>query len=160
MSQQQNISIDSRKLFNLAANLISAGFYKQKPEEAKKLFKTLKQGNLVKAGELKSENNNMIIPVKLALDYSEFSGQFNYPNFDTCLKALLQRFQTFGRQDKELKELRTLTNEETGEVIFNLPGLVQIGEDVNMLMAAVLPQEDHLVVRLLFIDPTQFKKED
>ena len=70
MSQQQNISIDSRKLFNLAANLISAGFYKQKPEEAKKLFKTLKQGNLVKAGELKSENNNMIIPVKLALDYS------------------------------------------------------------------------------------------
>ena len=81
MTEEKNINIDSRKLFNLGVNLLVAGFIRQKPEDAKKLFKELKQGDTVQSGQLTSEQNGMVIPIKLQLDRSEYRGQFNYPNF-------------------------------------------------------------------------------
>ena len=157
MTEQQSIDIDTRKLFNMGANLLVAGFINQKPDAAKKLFKELKQGISVKSGQLTSEKNNMVIPVKLELERSEYRGQFNYPNFDIALRALLQKFETEVRKDKELKDLRTLTNEATGGVLFNLPSGVQIEDNLNVLMMAVEPKDDCLIVRLMFMEPEQFQ---
>ena len=157
MTEQQSIDIDTRKLFNMGANLLVAGFISQKPDAAKKLFKELKQGTSVKSGQLTSEKNNMVIPVKLELERSEYRGQFNYPNFDIALRALLQKFETEVRKDKELKDLRTLTNEATGGVLFNLPSGVQIEDNLNVLMMAVEPKDDCLIVRLMFMEPEQFQ---
>ena len=50
MSEEQSINIDSRKLFNMGVNILVAGFIRQKPEDAKRLFKELKQGNQVQSG--------------------------------------------------------------------------------------------------------------
>jgi hypothetical protein len=157
MTEQQTIDIDTRKLFNMGANLLVAGFINQKPDAAKKLFKELKQGVSVKSGQLTSEKNNMVIPIKLELERSEYRGQFNFPNFEASLKALLQKFETEVRKDKELNDLRTLTNEATGGVLFNLPSGVQIGDDLNVLMMAVEPLNDCLIVRLMFMEPGQFQ---
>jgi hypothetical protein len=99
----------------------------------------------------------MVIPIKLELERSEYRGQFNFPNFEASLKALLQKFETEVRKDKELKDLRTLTNEATGGVLFNLPSGVQIGDDLNVLMMAVEPLDDCLIVRLMFMEPGQFQ---
>lgn len=157
MTEQQSIDIDTRKLFNMGANLLVAGFINQKPEAAKKLFKELKQGTSIQSGQLTSEKNNMVIPVKLELERSEYRGQFNYPNFDIALRALLQKFETEVRKDKELKDLRTLTNEATGGVLFNLPSGVRIDDNLNVLMMAVEPKDDCLIVRLMFMEPEQFE---
>ena len=157
MTQQQSINIDARKLFNLGSNLLIAGFIQQKPEEAKKLFKELKTGTRIRAGELKAEKSGATIPIKLELERSEYRGKFNYPNFEIALKALLQKFETEVRKDKELKELRTLTNEANGGLLFNLPSGVQIGDDLNVLMMSVEPMDDCLVVRLMFMNPEQFQ---
>jgi hypothetical protein len=160
MTENQSVSIDARKLFNLGANMIVAGFFKQKPEEAKKLFKALKQGESVRGGQLKSEKSGAVIPVMLELDRSEYRGQFNYPNFEVSVKALLQKFETEMRKDKQLANLRTLTNEETGAILFNLPSGVQINNDTNVLMMAVQPGLNELVVRLMFMEPDQFIATD
>ena len=156
MTDKQSIDIDTRKLFNLGANLLVAGFINQKPEQAKKLFKDLKQGTRVNAGELKADSSGTIIPVKLELERSEYRGQFNYPNFEISLKSLLQKFETEVRKDKELKDLHTLTNDSNGSILFNLPSGVKIGEDVNVLMMSIEPLDDCLVVQLMFMDPEQF----
>jgi hypothetical protein len=137
MTQQQSINIDSKKLFNLGANMMVAGFVNQTPENAKKLFKDLKQGDALRTG-------------------SEYRGQFNFPNFELSLKAMLQKFQTEVRKDKELKELRTLTNETTGGILFNLPSGVEINGNVNVLMMAVEPMADCIVIKLMFVNPDQF----
>ena len=117
MTDDQSINIDSRKLFNLGVNLLIAGFIRQKPEDAKKLFKDLKQGSQVTSGQLTSEQTGMAIPIKLELDRSEYRGQFNYPNFEASLKTMLQKFETEVRKDKELKDLHTLTNNSTGGLL-------------------------------------------
>ena len=158
MTDDQSINIDSRKLFNLGVNLLVAGFIRQKPEDAKKLFKDLKQGSQVTSGQLTSEQTGMAIPIKLELDRSEYRGQFNYPNFEASLKTMLQKFETEVRKDKELKDLHTLTNNSTGGLLFNIPTGVKIGDDLNVLMMAVEPSEGYLAVKLLFMNPDQFEK--
>ena len=171
MSEEQSINIDSRKLFNMGVNILVAGFIRQKPEDAKKLFrkmsnttsyakklfKELKQGNQVQSGELTAKESGTVIPIKLELDRSEYCGQFNYPNFDISLRTMLEKFETEARKDKDLKDLRTLTNEATGGLLFNLPAGVQIGEDLNVLMMAVEPLDEHLIVKLMFMNPKQFQ---
>jgi len=157
MTEQQSINIDARKLFNLGSNLLVAGFIRQKPEDAKKLFKELKQGTRVQAGELKAEQSGATIPIKLELERSEYRGQFNYPNFEMSLKSLLQKFDTEVRKDKELKDLHTMTNEANGGILFNLPSGVQTGVHINVLMMSVEPFDDCLVVRLMFMNPDQFQ---
>ena len=122
-----------------------------------KLFKELKQGNIVQSGQLTSEQNNMVIPVKLQLDRSEYKGQFNFPNFEIAVKTMLQKFETEVRKDKDLKDLHTLTNDKTGGLLFNLPTGIKIGNEINVLMMAVEPMEECLVVKLLFMDPAQFE---
>jgi hypothetical protein len=160
MTQEQGINIDSRKLFNLGANLLVAGFINQSPENAKRLFKDLKQGASVNSGELSGEKSGIKIPVKLELDRSEYRGQFNYPNFELSLKAMLQKFQTEVRKDKELKDLRTLTNDATGGIVFNLPTGVEVDGNLNVMMLAMEPKADSLVVRLIYVDPEQFKQPE
>ena len=157
MAEEKSINIDSRKLFNLGVNLLVAGFIRQKPEDAKKLFKELKQGVQISSGQLTSEQTGMVIPIKLELDRSEYRGQFNFPNFEISVKTMLQKFETEVRKDKELKDLHTLTNETTGGLLFNVPTGVKIGEDINVLMMAVEPAGESLVVKLMFMNPEQFQ---
>ena len=157
MAEEQSINIDSRKLFNLGVNLLVAGFIRQKPEDAKKLFKELKQGVQISSGQLTSEQTGMVIPIKLELDRSEYRGQFNFPNFEISVKTMLQKFETEVRKDKDLTDLHTLTNEATGGLLFNVPTGVKIGEDINVLMMAVEPAGESLVVKLMFMNPEQFQ---
>jgi hypothetical protein len=159
MTNKQTMNIDPRRLFNLGANLIAAGFIKQNTNEAKKLFKDLKKAEALKGGELKAEKSGDVIPIKLELDRKEYRGQFNYPNFDIAVRALLQKFDTEVRKDKELKTLRTLTSQETNEVLFNIPSGIKIDEDINVLMMAVKPENDCIVVRLVFMEPEPFLVE-
>ena len=159
MTTEQNLNIDPRRLFNLGANLIAAGFIKQNSTEAKKLFKELKQGDAIKGGQLKSEKSGEVIPIKLELDRKEFRGQFNFPNFDVSIRALLQKFETEVRKDKELKTLRTLTNPDNGEVLFNIPSGLSIDDNINVLMMAVKPESDCIIVKLAFMEPEPFLVE-
>ena len=159
MTTEQNVNIDPRRLFNLGANLVAAGFIKQNATEAKKLFKALKQGKAIKGGQLKSESSGQVIPIKLQLDRKEFRGQFNFPNFDVSVRALLKIFDTEARKDKELKTLRTLTNPETGEVLFNIPSGLSIDDNINVLMMAVKPENDCIIVKLAFMEPEPFLVE-
>jgi hypothetical protein len=158
-TEQPGINIDARKLFNLGANLLVAGFKNQSPENAKKLFRELKQGASVKSGELSGETSGIKIPIKMELDRSEYKGQFNYPNFELSLNAMLQKFQTEVRKDKELKDLRTLTNEATGGIVFNLPSGVEIQGNLNVMMLSIEPSAESLVIRLIYVDAAQFQEQ-
>jgi len=159
MTAEQTLNIDPRRLFNLGANLIAAGFIKQTANEAKKLFKDLKKGGTLKGGQIRSEKTGQVIPIMLELDRKQYRGKFNFPNFDVAVRSLLQKFDTQARKDKELKELRTLTNKDSGEVLFNLPSGVSIDGDINVLMMAVKPENERIIVRLVFMEPEPFLVE-
>ena len=111
------------------------------------------------SGELSGATSGVKIPIKLELDRSEYKGQFNFPNFELSLNAMLQKFQTEVRKDKDLKELRTLTNEATGGIVFNLPSGVEIQGNLNVMMLSMEPSAESLVIRLIFVDSAQFQEQ-
>ena len=59
-SEQQEITIDLPKLFNLSANLLVASFQRQSKENLKRLFKELKQGGRVDAGQITAEQSGAV----------------------------------------------------------------------------------------------------
>jgi len=93
------------------------------------------------------------------MDRKEFRGQFSFPNFDVSIRALLQKLETEVRKDKELKTLRTLTNPDNGEVLFNIPSGLSIDDNINVLMMAVKPESDCIIVKLAFMEPEPFLVE-
>ena len=82
MSETETINIDKQKLFNLVANLLVA-FIQQPQDNAKKAFKQLKAGTVVKSGELTAEKTGTKIAVKLELDRREFRGRSTTPVLST-----------------------------------------------------------------------------
>lgn len=156
-SERQEINIDLPKLFNLSANLLVASFQRQPEEKIKALFKELKQGGQVEAGQLTAEQSGAVIPVQLQIERSEYKGRFNLPNFRAAVDILLQKLAGEVRKDPKLLELRTLSTPNSQEIIFNIPAGIKIGGELNVLMLSVLPCEDSLVVRLLFVDSEQFQ---
>lgn len=159
-SEQQEITIDLPKLFNLSANLLVASFQRQSEESLKRLFKELKQGGRVDAGQITAEQSGAVIPVQLQLERSAYKGQFNRPHFSAAVDILLQKLAGEVRKDPQLRELRTLSSPDNREIVFNIPAGIKIGTELNVLMLSVLPCEDSLVVRLLFVDGEQFEGQD
>lgn len=159
-SEQQEITIDLPKLFNLSANLLVASFQRQSEESLKRLFKELKQGGRVDAGQITAEQSGAVIPVQLQLERSAYKGQFNRPHFSAAVDILLQKLAGEVRKDPQLRQLRTLSSPDNREIVFNIPAGIKIGTELNVLMLSVLPCEDSLVVRLLFVDGEQFEGQD
>lgn len=151
-----DVTIDLPKLFNLSANLLVAGFQRQSEEQVQKLYDDLKEGQRVAAGQLKSEHTDAAIPIYLQLDHSEYRGTLSYFHLSSAIDILLQKFSSEVENDPQLLKLHALSNPQSGELVFNIPAGIRIESVLNVLMVAVLPCDDCLVVRLIFVDPDQF----
>ena len=106
------------------------------------------------------KQSGAVIPVQLQLERSAYKGQFNLPHFSAAVDMLLQKLAGEVRKDPQLRELRTLSSPDNREIVFNIPAGIKIGTELNVLMLSVLPCEDSLVVRLLFVDGEQFEGQD
>ena len=153
--ENPKIDINIVQILNAAASILQTEFLTGSRAHAKQEFKKLKQGKTVKiatldVGQLKSA------PLKLQLDYSEYKGLgFGFDSFVATLKSMLRHTET---AFKEKKDLNMLTNQKQSEVVLAaLPGVVQRGEHINvMMMNFCFSQTPDIVLKLMFVDPGQF----
>ncbi len=144
--------LDLLKIFNLSANLLVASFQRQPNEDINELYKNLKQGKRVPAGKLTNEKNGDVIPLYLQLDRTNYRGKFNKRNFLKAVQILLEKFAQEVDTDEKLKKLEALTSPMSGEILINVPAGMRVNEEINVLMISVLPFEESLVIRLLFVE--------
>ncbi len=144
--------LDLLKIFNLSANLLVASFQRQPNEDIDELYKNLRQGKRVPAGKLINEKNGNFIPLYLQLDRTNYRGKFNKRNFLKAVQILLEKFAQKADDDKELEKLEALTSPMSGEILINIPAGMRVDEEINILMASVLPCKESLVIRLLFVE--------
>ncbi|RPG90365.1 MAG: hypothetical protein CBD08_004900 [Cellvibrionales bacterium TMED148] len=78
--------------------------------------------------------------------------------FLSCIDVLLQKFSSEVKKNSQICERHTLTNSDNGEIVFNIPAGIRMKDTLNVIMVSVLPAPDHLIVRLLFLNPEQFKE--
>jgi len=154
MINQHTVSMQPEQLLSLAVQALQGGFYAAQRNDARQLFKEIEKGKKTELFKLKL-NNGREIQGNICLDKSEFIGKLGYSNFRAALGVMLSR-STEKLQEKQ--ELNILSSEQTGEMLFNIPGLVEENGQANVLVLAVSQHSPgDLLLRLMFLDPAQFK---
>lgn len=163
-SAQKNITLNMIQILDLGCGILQQLFLKQSEDKAKAALKELKHGKSLSLGEITltnpSEEAPKIpnIPLYLKLDYSEFRGPgFSFPAYKLALKLMIEKIVKTVRAKKDLN---VLTNEETGAVLIHQPGVIQIGEQINvMLLTIESAPKNGMLLKLIFVDPEQYKTE-
>lgn len=167
------VNLDVVRILNLGCNLLHHAFITAKEIESKGLLKELKSGKAVKVGALTltpkvrdeaagAENagaalpSPMEMPLRLALDYSEFVGPFSFPAFRQALAAMLQQL---GKTLQAKADLNVLTNPDNNSMLIHQPGVIQVNGQYNVLVLAIVPGgPKEIVLKLMFVDPNQYEK--
>lgn len=154
------LNINLAEVLDISAGILNTAFIKAPKDKAKLLFKEIKGGKHYPMGNL-TFGKTHTVDYKLALDYSEFVGPgFNFDVFQAALFNLLQRVH---EKMKAKEQIDFLTGEKG--VVINMPGVVHLAhkdeEQYNVLfMALDFPAPTEFILRLMFVDPEQFRRTD
>jgi len=156
MTDKQNIDINLVELVNLTAKILDQLFIRAPKDKAKPVFKDIKQGKAFPLGNVTLQEL-IESTISLDLDYSEFRGPgFNFDAFALALRGIL------GQVSQKLQtktDLNIMTSEQ-GTILLNLPGMIQIGDQLNvMVMAFDLGALKNISIKLMFVEPDQYKPE-
>ena len=149
--------LDMSQFLTVAVNALDSYFFRAPKEKARRLYKDIAEGDAVGVATLSfGENKEQTVRLKLSLDQSEFRGHLTFHLFQQALDMLLKNLA--GRiQNKQ--DLNIFTSEETSEILVHIPGLVEDGGNVNVLVLGLAPVRGGALIKLQFLDPEQFKKQ-
>lgn len=157
----KNYPLDPKNLADIAGNLLSTVFLRSDRDQAKRLYKDLKQGKQPSFGNVVVENQ-LKLPLRLALDYSEYRGPFGFPAFQASVQVLLRNLAA---QIKDDKPIQTFSSDAgAGSIVYGVPGVIAAQEGQhNVLMMAFEFSQDPvrstgLLLKLMFVDPEQFQQ--
>ncbi len=168
-SGKTNINLDLVQVLDLGCGILRQLFFKLPESRAKAALKDLKNGSTLSLGEMTLRPKGAAadtpeagkVPLALELDYSEFRGPgFSFPVYRAALNAMLDKIALAMRAKKDLN---ILTNQQTGGMLIHQPGVIQLGEQINVLLLAIEPpktKKGGVVFRLMFVDPDQYKRKD
>jgi len=149
------INISPEQMLTAIHAQLSDHFFDATKTTAKQTYTQLINGERLPLLEISSPEHGQVI-ARLALDVSEFIGKLNYTTFRDALTSHLNRI---GETLKNKEKLNIFTSEETGAMLFNIPGLVQTDEQVNVLVTGVEQSKPgEIVIKLMFLDPDNFTK--
>lgn len=149
------IDINMVDMVSMAASILDRMFIRATKEQAKPVFKELKQGKTIALGSVTIQEKWQP-KLELELDYSEFRGPgFNFDVFSLAIKAVLQHIRTKFAARAELDIL----NSENGSILLHLPGVIKIGEQYNVLLIAFeMGNNECITIKLMFVEPDQYQQ--
>jgi len=155
MATLQNQSIPRDKFLMMSVNLLHKAFIEASRTEAKKLYRIIADGALVKLTNVEMEDKSTL-GIHLALDQSEYRGKLNYGAFRASIGTLIGNV---GQTLKEEKEYPSFSAEgDTGSTIFGITAVTVEDEQPNVMVMSTDPQgrDASVTLRLMYLDPAQF----
>lgn len=154
---QAVLNID--RLLTLSVQSLDNYFFRAPKEKARKLYKEIAGGDVVRVGTLRFKEEDELEPVtvKLALDDSEYRGHLTFHIFKTALGATLRNI---AERLQEKKDLNVFTSEETGEILIHLPGAIRDRNhgEINVMVLGFVPSLQTVTIKIQFLDPDQFQR--
>ena len=159
MSHHQ-INLDPRKLLTAVVENLNGQFFADGRAETKRLYKSISSGEEVPFIRIDFGDSGEVL-CNLDLDHSQYCGDLNYGKFRKCLAMMLQGITVKLRDNTgDLSDLNILQS-DSGELLFNIPGMVNSDEGINVLVCGLRQQGPGLVtIRLMFLDPSQYVVEE
>lgn len=153
---QQSINVKPETLLAAIHEHVSALFFAATKSDAKQAYNDLRAGKHLPLLEISSPEHGDVIGV-LALDFSEFAGKLNFRAFRDALASQLNRIAEKLRNEDDLN---ILSSEETGAMLFHIPGLVQVDDQINVLVTGIEQSKaGEIMIKLMFIDPDNYRKQ-
>ncbi len=159
MAQNRQQTIPKDKFLVIAVNLLHRQFIGAGRTRAKQMYREIEQGRVMPMTAVKMEDNSTV-RFRILLDHSEFKGHLNFGAFKASLTTLVGNLSRALQEKKEI----TVFNVEHGpsSVMFGItavtveddrPNVMVLGADVEGEAAAV-------TLRLMYLDPAQFTRQD
>ncbi len=148
------LNIGPDKILAAVAEHLHQAIFASSKTESKQVFNHLNAGKTLPLLEISSSTRGSVVGT-LALDSSEFVGKLNYSAFRDALASHLQ--QAVDKLAGEEK-LNILTSEETGAILFHIPGVINIEGQFNILVSAIEQRKaGELLIKLMFINPANYE---
>ena len=148
-----SIELDTATFLTVIHNNYKRLFLDSSEIDAEEEYRKLMDDQTVPIIEISAPDQGEVT-CDLALDHSQFLGTLNFSRFRNALIAHLSQIaDTLKSED----ELNVLTNEDTGDIVYYVPGIVEEDGTINVLVTGVEQRTaGELTVRLMFLDPQQF----
>jgi len=150
----KEINVSPEKVLEVAHQQLRACFFESTKVFAKQTFNDLQDGKKVPLIEIASPDMGEVTGL-LALDCSDFVGKLNYSIFRDALASHLRRT---AEKLQAGESLNIFTNKDSGALLFHIPGLVQVDEQVNILVTGIeQSRPGEIIIKLMFLHPDNFK---
>jgi len=147
------IDVPPDKLLAVIHNHINDRFFEKTKHDSKRLFLAIESGKEVPFMKFGNQESGDV-SCTLTLDHSQFVGRLSFSAFRSALASHLNRTAS-KIQNKE--SLNIFTNDASCDMIFHIPGFVESGGKLNILVTGVRQKEaGNLTIRMMFLDPAQF----
>ncbi len=157
MSNYQNFSMAPDRFMTMSANVLFKGFLEAQRADAKRIFNEINDGKRVQLMTVRLDDDTEL-RFDLFLDHSEYRGErLNFRSFRDGLASLLAAMS----QALEGESNIPVFNEQGGRtMLFGVPGLTQVDDQVNVLMLATDMREPGCVqLKLQYMEPGQFQAQ-
>jgi hypothetical protein len=153
MSKYQQHSLPREKFLTVANNVIFKSLLDTQRASAKNVFRAVSEGKRVALMTIRMDEESES-RFDLTLDHSEFRGKLNFGAFRSSIQALVG---SVSEQLQAQKKITTFSDENTGSVLFGVPGFTQEGQNLNVLMlVADTAVAGTVLLRLQYMNPDQF----
>lgn len=152
--ESNSLRISQEQMLTSIHEQLTVHFFQSGKTVAKSDFNQLKDGQAIDFLKLSTSRGE--VSAKLALNHSEFVGKLNYSKFRDALGAHLNYIaQTVNNK----QGLNVLTNEETGAFLYNLPGLINHDDVLNVLVTGIEQKKPgEIVITLMFLNPDAYRE--
>ncbi len=147
-----SFDLDTTTFLTVIHNNYKRLFLDSSDTDAEKEYRKLMDEQTVPIIEISAPDQGEVT-CDLALDHSEFLGTLNFSRFRNALIAHLNQIADTIKSEEKLN---VLTDQETGDIVYYVPGIVKENGNVNVLVTGVEQRTaGELTVRLMFLDPRQ-----
>ena len=154
---QQTIPTD--KFLLIAVNLLHQQFVGAARTQAKRVYRELETGRLLRMTTVKMEDESTL-RFSMVLDHSEFQGKLNFGAFKASVSILLGNLVKALQEKKEI----TIFNVEgsPNSVLFGITGIIMEGEQPNVMVLGsdVGEEAGAVTLRMMYLNPDQFARQD
>lgn len=131
---------------------LNACFYDASREVSKQIFNEINSGKQVQFMKMSATNGNEI-HCDISLDASQYDGKLNFSKFRRGLAVMMMAIA----QRIDAGESLNMLSSETGDIMFNVPGIVKSGDVINIVVAGFRQTDPGKgLVRLMYLEPNNY----
>ena len=148
------LELKTEDLLSALNRNLDVHFFLSERTVSKQRFQALKDGELLPIMKLGFSDNSEL-QCNLHLDHSQYVGKLNFGGFRKNLAMMMHAIRNRLDAGADLNVMR----DSSGQVLFNIPGIVKQDDTVNILVCG-LAQTNAAEARinLMFLDPEAYQK--